>query len=358
MAEPLPGGQLVARAIAAEGVDVVFTLSGGHVMPIYEGGRHEGTRVIDVRHEQSAAHAAEAWGRVNRTCGVAIVTAGPGTTGTVTAVANTLASRTPLVVLGGARPLVQAERGALQEFDHLALMRPITKWAASCSLASRIPEYVATAFRHALAPPRGPVYLELPMDVLFETAVPDTAPLSSRIVPRAFGDPREVMKAADILNRAERPIVVAGSAVWWDGAPQSLQMFAENGKFPVFLQGSARGALAPDHPLLFSNARAAMLDVADAICVVGTELDFRLGFGRVGEAALVHIHGNASELGRNRLPDAAVLGDVAAVLGILADGVRSPASGRRTWLAALEAAESAWWEEHRAQIESDATPIA
>src|SRR5947208_15693966 len=170
MAERVQGGRLVARAIAAHGVDAIFTLSGGHVMPIYEGCRHEGVRVVDVRHEQAAAHAAEAWGRIRRSCGVAVVTAGPGVTGTVTAVANCHVAQTPLVVIGGARPLVQAEQGALQELDQLAVFAPITKWSAVCTHADRIPSLVATAFRHALAQPRGPVYLEVPMDVLFEEA--------------------------------------------------------------------------------------------------------------------------------------------------------------------------------------------
>ncbi len=182
MGEVFQGGRLVAQALKAEGVDCVFTLSGGHVMPIYEGCRLEGIRVLDVRHEQAAAHAAEAWGRVRRACGVAVVTAGPGVTGTVTAVANCFAAQTPLVVIGGARPLAQAEQGALQEFDQLSLFKPITKWAAVCSSTARIPEYVAIGFRQALAPPRGPVYLELPMDVLFEEAAADREPAPSRSV--------------------------------------------------------------------------------------------------------------------------------------------------------------------------------
>jgi acetolactate synthase-1/2/3 large subunit len=150
-------GVLAARAIKAHGVDTIFTLSGGHVMPIYEGCRLEGVRVLDVRHEQAAAHAAEAWGRITRACGVALVTAGPGVTGTVTAVANSFAAQTPLVVIGGARPLVQADQLALQELDQLAIFKPITKWAAVCAQPDRIPEYVAAAFSHAHAQPRGPV---------------------------------------------------------------------------------------------------------------------------------------------------------------------------------------------------------
>jgi acetolactate synthase-1/2/3 large subunit len=349
-------GRLVARALAAEGVHTIFTLSGGHVMPVYEGCRLEGVRVIDVRHEQAAAHAAEAWGRINRACGVALVTAGPGVTGTVTAVANCFAAQTPLVVLGGARPLVQAEQGALQEFDQLSLLKPITKWAAICAQPDRAADFVSTAFRHALAQPRGPVYLELPMDVLFADAEVEVLG-PSRSAARTFGDPREVMKAADLLINAERPAVVAGSGVWWDGAWKQLALFAENGRLPVYLSGAGRGALPPDHELFFQHSRGAALDAADVVCVVGTPLDFRLKFGRFGpETKLVHIHADARELGRNRAPDAGIVGDSAAVLGILADGVKT----RRTddgWLERLRESERSWWAEHRAEIESDAAPI-
>src|ERR671932_121383 len=241
MAERVQGGRLAARAIAAHGVDTILTLSGGHVMPIYEGCRLEGVRVVDVRHEQAAAHAAEAWGRMRRACGVAVATAGPGVTGTVTAVANSFVAQTPLVVVAGARPLAQAEQRALQELDQLSLLRPITKWAALCTDAERIPELVAAAFRAALAQPRGPVYLELPID----------------------------------------------------------------------------------HELYFQHSRGAALGAADVVCVIGAPLDFRLGFGRfTPEAKLVHVHADPAEIGRNRSPDAGIVGDCAAVLGILADAVK------------------------------------
>ena len=348
-------GRLVAKAVAAEGVDTIFTLSGGHVMPVYEGCRREGLRVLDVRHEQAAAHAAEAWGRINRACGVALVTAGPGVTGTLTAVANCHAARTPLVVLGGARPLVQAEQGALQELDQLALFKPITKWAAVCAQPDRIPEYIATAFRQALAQPRGPVYLELPMDVLFADGEAEVA--SSRSGARAFGDPREVMKAAALLNEAERPAVIAGSGIWWDGAWRQLASLAENGRLPVYLNGSGRGALPPDHELFFQHSRSAALEAADVVCVIGTPLDFRLKFGRLPrETKLVHIHADATELGRNRAPDAGIVGDCAAVLGILADGVKNRRPSDE-WPARLREGERAWWDEHKPELESDAAPI-
>ena len=358
MAERMQGGRLVARAIKAEGVDAIFTLSGGHVMAIYEGCRQEGMRVIDVRHEQAAAHAAEAWGRMRRACGVAVATAGPGVTGTVTAVANCAVSQTPLLVIGGARPLVQAEKGALQELDQLSVFRPLTKWSAVCTAPDRLPEFVATAFRHALARPRGPVYLELPMDVLFAEAAPDAEAAASRSEARPFGDPREMMKAADLLSRADRPLVIAGSGIWWDGAWAALRAFVDNGRLPVFLQGSARGALPPGHDLVFQHARSAALAAADVVCVIGTGLDFRLRFGRIPEdAKLVHIHSDATELGRNRAPDAAIVADCGAALGILADGVKAPADFREDWLSVLRDAEERWWDEHRTEIESDSAPL-
>jgi len=357
VAARLQGGRIAARAIAAHGVDTIFTLSGGHVMPVYEGCRHEGVRVIDVRHEQAAGHAAEAWGRQRRACGVALVTAGPGVTGTITAVANAAVSQTPLLVVGGARPLVQAGQGALQELDQLSLLRPLTKWAELCGDPARIPDSVATAFRHALAPPRGPAYLELPMDVLFADA-DDPGPLSpAGAQARAYGDPGAISRAAALLSSAERPALVAGSGVWWDGGWEELRALAEAGRIPVFLQGSARGALAPDHELLFAQARGAALAAADVVGVVGTGLDFRLRFGRLPrETKLVHVHSDPTELGRNRTPEVGIAGDTAAVLGALAASVRE-ASARETWLETLRAAEEAWREEHRAEIESDAAPL-
>lgn len=357
MAERIQGGRVAARAIAAEGVDVVFTLSGGHVMPVYEGCRLEGIRLIDVRHEQSAAHAAEAWGRVRRHAGVALVTAGPGVTGTVTAVASCLVSQVPLVVLGGSRPLAQAEWGALQELDQLALMKPITKWAATCFSSDRIAEYVAAAFRHALAPPRGPVYLELPADVLFADTDATGVAGPLRAPARATGDPGELERAAALLSRARRPAIVAGSGIWWDDAAGELARLVERGRLPTFLNGSGRGSLPPGHELFLQHSRAVALDEADVVCVVGTPLDFRLRFGRFGAERLIHVHGDPRELGRNRIPDAAVWADCAVALAALADAIAPPAAGRRAWLDRLRKAESAWWSGHRTEIESDASPI-
>jgi acetolactate synthase I/II/III large subunit len=356
MEESFQGGRLVAQAIAAEGVDAIFTLSGGHVMPIYEGCRLEGVRVLDVRHEQSAAHAAEAYGRVRRSAGVAVVTAGPGVTGTVTAVANAYAAQVPLVVIGGARPLVQSEKGALQEFDQLSLMKPITKWAAVCAHSTRIPEYVATAFRQALAPPRGPVYLELPMDILFEDATPDEPPAPARTTALAGADAGAVAEATAVLGLAERPVIVAGQGIWWDDAAAALDELATKLQAPVFLNGSGRGSLPASHPLLFQHARSKALAAADVILVVGAALDFRLRYGQFGEGKLIHVHADPRELGRNRVPEVALTGDTRLALEALAASllVSQP---RPKWIDLVRAAESSWWESTERERTSDAAPL-
>jgi acetolactate synthase-1/2/3 large subunit len=194
------------------------------------------------------------------------------------------------------------------------------------------------------------------MDVLFAEATAEHVG-PSRTTARAFGDPREVMKAATLLSGAERPVVIAGGGIWWDGAWKQLASFAQNGGFPVYLNGSGRGALRPDHELFFQHSRRPALDEADVVCVIGTPLDFRLSFGRFPtETKLVHIHADPSELGRNRAPDSGIVGDCSAVLGILADAVKTR-NDDGGWLGRLRTAERAWWDEHRPEIESDAAPL-
>jgi acetolactate synthase-1/2/3 large subunit len=303
---------LAARAIAAHGIDTVFAFGGAETLG--------GLRVVEVRHGQTAAHAAHAWGHVHRSCGVALVTSAAGVSGAVGAIARSFVAQTPLVVIGEAS-------GGL---DALALVKPITRWAGMCGRAEDVAELVATAFRHALAQPRGPVYLELPAEVLSaETDEVDAVP--SRTAARTFGDPREVMRAAELLNAAERPVVIAGDGVWWDGAWKQLALFAENGRLPIFLVGSARGALRPSHELLFRHTRRTALEAADVACLIGTSPDA----GELGDAKLVHIHADATEIGRLRAPSAGIVGDCAAVLGILADGVKNVRVEREPWLQEL-----------------------
>jgi acetolactate synthase-1/2/3 large subunit len=314
------GGHLVARALKQQGVRCVFTLCGGHVAPIYDGCLQEAIDIIDTRHEQAAAHAADAWARLTRGAGVAIVTAGPGVTDAVTGVANALKARAPLVVLGGAAELKVFGRGALQEMSQVELMRPVTKWAMTATDPRRLGEYVAMAFRAALSAPMGPVFLELPFDVLLAQVADPEPPPGPAPRPRAPGDPAAVADAAARLARARRPVVFAGSQLWWDDGAAALRALVERAHVPTLTNGMARGALGPAHPQAFSAARKAALERADLVVLAGVPLDFRLDYGRgiAKEAAIVQIERDEGDFGRNRRVDVAVAGDAASVLAQLA----------------------------------------
>ena len=214
------GGWLVAKILKREGVEVVFTLSGGHIAAIYDGCLREGIRVVDTRHEQAAVHAAEGWTKSTRTPGVALLTAGPGVTDGVTGVANAYLAGSPILVIGGAAPLGFWDRGALQEMNQIDLLRPITKWARTVHETSRLAEYTAMAFRQMLGSKPGPAFLEIPMDVLnnfvdTEAFFDPGEPASYRPMGRTYPDPELVHKAAALLDKAQRPVIMAGTAVWW-----------------------------------------------------------------------------------------------------------------------------------------------
>src|SRR5436309_3124595 len=256
-ARTVSGGHLVARALKAEGIEAIFTLCGGHIIDIYDGCTDAGIKIIDVRHEQAAAHAADAWTRLTGIPGCAVVTAGPGTTDTITAVANAWRAQTPMLVIGGQGALKQAYMGSLQELDHVSLMRPITKFAATVYHTERIPDLIGTAFRQAYNGRPGPAFLEIPRDVL-DAAVDESAvidPGKYRSPGKVYGDVRLVEEAARMLAGAERPAVLAGSQVWMCRGTAELQALAEAAQLPVYLNGSARGALPPGHPLLFVRSR-------------------------------------------------------------------------------------------------------
>lgn len=275
------GGRLVARALAKEKVTHLFTLCGGHIMPIYEGCLDLGIRVIDVRHEQAAAMAADGMARVTGRPAVAAVTAGPGVANAVTGVLNAHQSDSPIVVLGGQGEVAKFGMGALQESPHVEMMRPVTKYAASVVRTDRIPEYVGTAFRHATAPRTGPAFLELPWDVLFENADEEKVRAwdGYRTPFRTAPDPRGVAEAARLLASAERPVIVAGTGVRWCDAGAAVSRFAAALRAPVFLNGLARGSVPPTNPHYFGLARGAAIRRADLVVNVGTPLDFRMGYG-------------------------------------------------------------------------------
>ena len=358
------GGLLVAEMLKRQGVEVVFTLSGGHIAAIYDGCIRRGIRVVDTRHEQVAVHAAEGWAKVTRTPGVALLTAGPGVTDGVTGIANAYLAGSPVVVFGGAAPVSHWDQGALQELPMVDVLRPITKWARTVVETRRLADYTAAAFREATAGRPGPVFLECPMDVLNNIIPTEQASLpaaSERTAARPQGDPALVQRAAALLDRAERPVIFAGTAVWWDDAADTLRSLAERLQVPVFLNGAGRGSLPPDHPLYFSLARRTALGGADLILLVGTKLDFRLNYGQPplipADTKIIWLDTLAQDIGVNRAADVGIPGNTSAVLAQLTAAVSAATSNHEPWLTAVRDAEAKAREAEDVLMRSDAVPI-
>ena len=342
----LTGGQLVARTLKQAGVGHVFTLCGGHILPIYDGCLDESIGIIDTRHEQAAAHAADAYARLTRGVGVAVVVPGPGVTDAVTGVANAYAARSPVLLIGGAAPLGLRGLGALQETEQVALLRPITKGAWSVSETRQIPEVLATAVRTALSGRPGPVFVEIPVDLLMTTIEDRLAPIPTGYVhrTRAAVETATLGRLEALLASAERPVVMAGGGVYWDDAAKSLAAFAERAGAPVFMNGAGRGALATDHPNAFFQTRGWALGHADVVLVLGTPLDFRLGYGRpptfAEDAKVAMIDVDPAELGRNRPLELGIAGDIDVILRQLTEALpRGLESRGAPWRAELRRRE-------------------
>jgi acetolactate synthase I/II/III large subunit len=355
------GGRLVAQALKRHGTTHLFTLCGGHIQAIYDGCLDEGIRVVDTRHEQTAGHAADGYARVTGRPGVCAVTAGPGVTDVVTAVANAQRAQIPMVVIGGAGPKLLCDMGSLQDMDHVTLMRPVTKWSVQVPETRRIGEYIDAAFRVAQANVPGPVFLEMPLDLLMNVGddadLPATQPLAEP--PRAGGDPRAIAKAAELLRSAKRPCFLVGSQIRWSPLRERLASIVEAFGAPVYLNGMARGGLPHDHPLLFSRSRRFALSQADVVFVLGTPFDFRVDYGRTPtwapDAKIVQIDLDGSELGRNRKIDVAIHGDSGLALEALAKALGKPLD-LSSWVESVRGDENKRRAKMQAEIESDASP--
>src|SRR3954465_5092867 len=327
----LHGGRLVARRLKAHGVTKLFTLSGGHLFSIYDGCREEGIDIVDVRHEQTAAFAAEGWAKATRQPGVAALTAGPGVTNGMSALASAQANGSPVVVLGGRAPAMRWGMGSLQEIDHVPFVAPLVKSARTAESPGAIPGLVDEALRTVLEPPTGPAFLDFPLDYVFsEGPVSDARvelpdPLA---VPAADG----VEQAASLLRDASRPVVMAGTGLYWAHGEDALRRLCEELSVPVFLNGLARGCVPADHPQFFSRARSSALTGADVALVIGVPMDFRLGFGAsFGEETQIVVVGSSPPERSHPRPVAAELyGGVAATLDALRDSAAG-GPGRAEW---------------------------
>lgn len=319
---PTRGYIQLARALAASGTDTLFYLMGGPIVQLAGSAAREGIRTIDFRHEQGASFAAHAYARVTGRPGVITAASGPAVTNLVTGVSNAYQDCAPLVVLGGAAPLATVGMGEFQSFDQLAIMRPVTKWAVRATDARRLPDLLATAFREATSGQPGPVYIDLPGDVLFQRIEEDELPMPDRsqfgTEHRPPADQAGVDLAIGLLARAERPIVVSGSGIIWSKASQALRDFVEATGIPFYTTPLGRGVIREDHPLAFVAARSTAFREADLVLQVATRQSFVIGFARpprfAADAKFIQIDISANELGRNRPVEVPLLGDARRVL--------------------------------------------
>lgn len=345
-------GELVAEALKRAGVGVVYTLSGAHIFPIYDGCVKRDIRLLDVRHEQTAAFAAEAHGKLTRSLGVASVTAGPGVTNTVSGITTGHMNGSPLLVLAGRAQQARWGAGSLQELDHIPIVESITKLARTATTPADVPMAMAEAILAATTPHRGVAFLDFPLDVLF---VPTEAePVEALVHPLAkiSGD---VEQARDLLAQADRPVVIAGSDVWLNRAEDALRELAETRRIPVVPNGMGRGCLPASHELAFSRARSLALRQADVVLVVGTPLDFRLGFGRFGTAKTIHVQDAEDAIGRHASPAAAVWGTLALALHTIGGDDTHP--NREEWLKALRTEEQGRRAADDDELRSESHPI-
>jgi acetolactate synthase I/II/III large subunit len=366
-ATTISGGHLVAKALKAEGIDVIFTLCGGHIIDIYDGCVDEGIAVVDVRHEQVAAHAADGYARMTGKPGCAVVTAGPGTTDAVTGVANAFRAESPMLLIGGQGALNQHKMGSLQDLPHVDMMTPITKFAATVPHTSRVADMVSMAFRECYNGAPGPSFLEIPRDILDSSVPIEQATIPEpgryRASTKSIGDPAAVEALADLLARADKPAVLLGTQVWTSRGTDAAIEFARKLNIPTYMNGSARGTLPPGDPHHFHLSRRYAFNNADLILIVGTPFDFRMGYGRrlPKGATVVQIDMDYRTVGKNRDIDLGLVGDPGAILAAVTQAssgrLQNKANDRKAWFDELRAEEDASYQKRLPRQLSDANPI-
>ena len=352
---PHHSGDAALEVVRGYGVDVMFTLNGGHVWPLYDAAVKQDVRIVDVRHEQTATFAAEGWAKLTRHPGLAVLTAGPGVTNGVSAITTAHFNGTPLVVLGGRAPQARWGSGSLQELDHVPIVASITKSARTVTAPGDTAKEIQHAVTTAMTPHRGPVFVDFPIDVIFGSATP---PEGNGTVPRGVDpDPLDVERAAALIAAAERPAIIVGSDVYWEGAWPALTRFVETMRVPCWFNGLGRGCLPADHELAFTRTRGLLKTDADLVVIIGTALDFRLGFGRFGDAAVVHICDAPESRAAHVATAASPAGDLTAIL----DGMTAWAGGDRAdhepWIAKVSDAESAAAAHERELLEAGGDTI-
>lgn len=362
----ISGGHLVARALKNEGVDTIFTLCGGHIIDIYDGCLDEGIRIVDVRHEQTAAHAADGYARQTGKLGCVVTTAGPGCTNAITGIATAYRSESPVLHIGGQSSLSQHKMGSLQDLPHVDIMAPITKFSSGVYTTERVADMVSMAARECFNGAFGPAYLEIPRDVL-DREIPIAnavipAPGSYRASNRSIGDPADIDKLADILSKSQRPAALFGQQVWSCRGHQAAIDFARALDIPAYMNGASRGILAVDDPHHFDRTRSDAFKNADVILIVGTPFDFRMGYGKriAANTTLVQIDQNYATIGKNRAIHLGLTGDPGAILSAVTQAHtnnKSARTARRAWMKELRKWEVAKLEKLMPMFTSENNPI-
>ena len=367
-ASVISGGHLVAKALKNEGVDTIFTLCGGHIIDIYDGCVDEGIRIIDVRHEQVAAHAADGYARQTGKLGCVVTTAGPGFTNAITGIATAFRSESPVLHIGGQGALTQHKMGSLQDLPHVDIISPITKFAATVPSTERVADMVSMAAREAFNGATGPVYLEIPRDVLdrevdiAKAVVPQ--PGHYRASTRSLGDPRDIERLADILVNAERPAILYGQQVWTARGHKEAIALLRGLDIPGYFNGASRGLLPPGDPHHFDRTRTQAFANADVLLIVGTPFDFRMGYGKriSKDLTLVQIDMDYRTVGKNRDISLGLVGDPGAILGAVLQAASGRIKGdkrqaRQQWLKQLSDGENAAAEKLMPLFKSNSVPI-
>jgi thiamine pyrophosphate-dependent acetolactate synthase large subunit-like protein len=362
----LRGEQIIAKSFQREGVDTIFFMMGGPTGGTAGACLDLGMQGIYVRHEQAAAMMAHAYARVTGKPGICIAPMGPGVANLVTGLANAWADASPIIAIGGSAPMRGWTLDTFQEMDQVPMMKPIVKNAFRVDLGYRIPEYISIAFREALDGKRGPIYLDLPGDILSGKVDEDKINWvegNYRTDARPAGDPSLIKKAIELLANARKPLIVTGSGVLWANAETDLQAFVDATGIPFFTTPQGRGVVSEDHPRSFPAARSTAFREADVVLVIGARANSMLSFLRAPrfspEAKFINVNVDGREIGHNRAADIGIIGDAKLVLGQLKDVAagRFNAKEESVWVAQLAAKHRTNQERNAPLMHSAKTPI-
>ena len=359
------GSELLAMALKSQGIDTMFYVMGGPMLETEATAIKLGIKAIDTRHEQAAAMEAHAWTRVMRRPAVCMGASGPGATNLLTGVANAFTDASPLIAIGGSSPRVYLGMEAFQEIDQLAVFKPVIKWAERIYDARRIPDVVATAYRQTMTGRPGPVYLDLPGDILGEKVDQDTVvwPPAWKPLPRPLGDTGAVREAIALLARAERPVILGGSGVWWSDAAAAFKAFVDATGIPFYTTPLSRGTVPEDHPLAFLNARSTAFTDADVCLTVGTRFNWIIQFGRPPrfgkDLKVIRVDIDGSDMGHNRDVDVPIVGDARAILEQLVAEAKGKIKPDRysSWVGKLRVIDAEKGAENEKVMSSDEVPI-